>query len=82
MPAAGHPPNLSMLPVLVNRYAICTVPALQFTLKKRISFPYYFMAHISVYYIVSKNTGYVKHFVFFNEIGVRYLTNTQVCVKI
>jgi hypothetical protein len=30
MPAVGHPPNISMLPILVNRYAICTVPALRF----------------------------------------------------
>lgn len=28
MSAVGHPPNISMLPNLVNRYAICTVPAL------------------------------------------------------
>lgn len=29
MSAVGHPPNISILPILVNRYAINTVPALQ-----------------------------------------------------
>lgn len=38
MPAVGHPPNLSMLPILVNRYAICTVPALDILLKTVFSF--------------------------------------------
>ena len=35
MPAVGHPPNISMLPILVNRYAD-TVPALNATLRGKI----------------------------------------------
>ena len=45
MPAVGHPPNLSMLPILVNRYAICTVPALQFYPVTEFSFLEFFMAN-------------------------------------
>ena len=37
MPAVGHPPNISMLPILVNRYAICTVPALLLMIKNGFS---------------------------------------------
>ena len=44
MPAVGHPPNISMLPILVNRYAICTVPALVFYSKNGFFLSYYFMA--------------------------------------
>lgn len=44
MSAVGHPPNASMLPNLVNRYAICTVPALDLQNKNGIFLSSYFMA--------------------------------------
>ena len=44
MPAVGHPPNISMLPILVNRYAIRTVPALDFSFCDMLLLEDYFMA--------------------------------------
>lgn len=52
MPAVGHPPNISMLPILVNRYAICTVPALVFYSKTDFSF------HIILWHNNPFNTFY------------------------
>ena len=62
MPAVGHPPNLAMLPILVNRYAICTVPALQFYPVTKFSFLLLFYGKLSVYFILSKTSRNVNIF--------------------
>ena len=62
MPAVGHPPNISMLPILVNRYAICTVPALIFFCFTDFSFLLLFYGKLSVYFILSKTSENVNIF--------------------